>query len=62
MVNDTIIYPWCYKTQEVLDNGPLRFTVKLEFNPLAVKGYCGGGNASDYAGCRFSSEPYCRFV
>ena len=25
-------------TQEVLDNGPLRFTVKLEFNPLAVKG------------------------
>ena len=38
MVNDTIIYPWCYKTQEVLDNGPLRFTVKLEFNPLAVKG------------------------
>ena len=27
MVNDTIIYPWCYKTQEVLDNGPLRFTV-----------------------------------
>lgn len=38
MVNDTIIYPWCYKTQEVLDNGPLRFTVKLEFNPLSVKG------------------------
>ncbi len=28
MVNDTIIYPWCYKTQEV----------QLEFNPLAVKG------------------------
>lgn len=38
MVNDTIIYPWCYKTGEVLDNGPLRFTVKLEFNPLTVKG------------------------
>ncbi len=31
MVNDTIIYPWCYKHQEILDNGPLRFTVKLEF-------------------------------
>ena len=38
MVNDTIIYPWCYKDQEILDNGPLRFTVKLEFTPLTVKG------------------------
>lgn len=38
MANDTIVYPWCYKTQEVLDNGPLRFTVKLEFNPMNVKG------------------------
>ena len=38
MVNDTLIYPWCYKNQEILDNGPLRFTVKLEFTPLTVKG------------------------
>ena len=38
MVNDTIIYPWCYNNQEILDNGPLRFTVKLEFTPLTVKG------------------------
>ena len=38
MVNDTIIYPWCYKEGEILDNGPLRFTVKLEFHPLTVKG------------------------
>lgn len=38
MVGDTIIYPWCYNTHEVLDNGPLRFTVKLEFTPLTVKG------------------------
>ena len=38
MVNDTIIYPWCYKNQEILDNGPLRFTVKLEFTPLTLKG------------------------
>lgn len=38
MVNDTIIYPWCYKNQQILDNGPLRFTVKLEFTPLTVKG------------------------
>ena len=38
MVNDSIIYPWCYKNQEILDNGPLRFTVKLEFTPLTLKG------------------------
>lgn len=38
MTGDTIIYPYCYKTQEILDNGPLRFTVKLEYNPLTVKG------------------------
>ena len=38
MVNDSIIYPWCYKNQEILDNGPLRFTVTLEFTPLTVKG------------------------
>lgn len=36
--NGEIVYPWCYKDFEVLDNGPLRFTVKLEFNPLTVKG------------------------
>ena len=38
MVDDSIIYPWCYKSQEIQDNGPLRFTVRLEFNPLTVKG------------------------
>lgn len=38
MVNDTIVYPYCYKTFEVLDNGPLRFTVKLTYNPLIVNG------------------------
>ncbi len=38
MAGDTIIYPYCYSTQEILDNGPLRFTVKLEFNPLVVRG------------------------
>lgn len=38
MAGDTIIYPYCYRTQEILDNGPLRFTVKLEFNPLTVRG------------------------
>lgn len=38
MAGDTIIYPYCYKTQEILDNGPLRFTLKLVYNPLTVKG------------------------
>lgn len=38
MMNDSIIYPWCYKDYEILDNGPLRFTAKLVFNPLTVKG------------------------
>lgn len=36
--NGEIVYPWCYKDFEVLDNGPLRFTIKLEFNPLTIMG------------------------
>ena len=32
-----IVYPWCYKTCEILDNGPLRFTAKLVFNPFTFK-------------------------
>lgn len=35
---DKILYPWCYKEAEILDNGPLRFTAKLIFNPFAVQG------------------------
>jgi len=35
---EKIVYPWCYKEAEVLDNGPLRFTAKLIFHPLAVQG------------------------
>ncbi len=38
MDGDEIIYPWCYSTYEILDNGPLRFTVKLEFTPMVVRG------------------------
>ena len=34
--NDTIVYPWCYKEVEILDNGPLRFTAKLTFHPQNV--------------------------
>lgn len=35
--NDSIVYPYCYKEYELLDNGPLRFTVKLVYNPIKVK-------------------------
>jgi hypothetical protein len=35
-INDSILYPWCYKDCEILDNGPLRFTAKLKFTPLVV--------------------------
>lgn len=37
MPDSAIVYPYCYKDYEILDNGPLRFTVKLVFNPLVVK-------------------------
>lgn len=37
MPDSAIVYPYCYKDFEILDNGPLRFTVKLVFNPLVVK-------------------------
>lgn len=33
-----IVYPYCWKTCKVLDNGPLRFTVTLTYNPLTVDG------------------------
>lgn len=34
----TIIYPYCYQECEILDNGPLRFTTRLTYHPLQVKG------------------------
>lgn len=36
MNGDSIIYPYCYNSYKILDNGPLRFTVKLTYNPLIV--------------------------
>lgn len=35
-VDGKIVYPYAYKTQEILENGPLRFTVKLTYTPLTV--------------------------
>lgn len=36
MSNGSMVLPYCYKTYEILDNGPLRFTVQLEYNPAVV--------------------------
>lgn len=36
MDNGQIVYPYCYKSYEILDNGPLRFTVQLQYNPLTI--------------------------
>lgn len=36
MVNDSIRYPYCYKSCEILDNGPLRFTVRLTYAPFTA--------------------------
>lgn len=34
--SDTICYPWCYEKAEILENGPLRFTVRLDFAPRQI--------------------------
>lgn len=33
-----IVYPYCYKTYKILDNGPLRFTAELTYNPTVIDG------------------------
>lgn len=35
---DSIVYPYCYKDYEILDNGPLRFTVSLTYHPTEYQG------------------------
>lgn len=34
--NDSLLFAWCYDKARVLDNGPLRFSVELEFAPRAI--------------------------
>lgn len=36
MVGKELVLPYCYKTYQILDNGPLRFTVELAYNPSTV--------------------------
>lgn len=38
VVDGAILYPYCYNTYEILDNGPLRFTVRAVYNPTDVNG------------------------
>ncbi len=36
MAGDSIVLPYCYKDYQILDNGPLRFTVALTYNPSDI--------------------------
>ena len=36
MIGKNQILPYCYKDYKILDNGPLRFTVELTYNPSTV--------------------------
>ena len=35
---DVMVYPYCFKDYQVLDNGPLRTTVQLDYHTTAVNG------------------------
>lgn len=37
VVDGQLLLPYCYKEYEILDNGPLRFTVHVTYNPVEVK-------------------------
>ena len=34
----SIVYPWCYASYEILDNGPLRLTVKFDYGNRKLEG------------------------
>lgn len=36
MNGEELVFPYCYKSYKILDNGPLRFTVSLEYNPFSL--------------------------
>lgn len=36
MVGDSIYHPWCYETYEIVENGPLRFALRLDFAPVRI--------------------------
>ncbi len=38
LLGDSLVMPYCYRDYEILDNGPLRFTLSLTFNPARING------------------------
>lgn len=38
MDGTNIVFPYCYKDYQILDNGPLRFTVSLTYHPTDYQG------------------------
>ena len=36
VVDDELVYPYCFKNYKVLDMGPLRFSVQLDYNPTVI--------------------------
>jgi hypothetical protein len=38
MNGEELILPYCYKDYQILDNGPLRFTVQVSYNPTMIQG------------------------
>jgi hypothetical protein len=38
MVGDSLVMPYCFTEYKILENGPLRFTVELTYEPKAVNG------------------------
>jgi hypothetical protein len=38
MVADTLVMPYCFTRHQILDNGPLRFTVDLTYEPKTING------------------------
>lgn len=36
MDNGELVLPYCYRDYQILDNGPLRFTVRVDYNPASI--------------------------
>lgn len=36
--NGELVYPWAWASYEILDNGPLRFSIRLKYSPVEVDG------------------------
>ena len=36
MDNGELVLPYCYRDYQILDNGPLRFTVRVDYNPTTT--------------------------